>query len=172
MPTEADVLYWICKGVAHDYGDGSSEIRLAAIKGKPGVPLEGMERVVRAANDAFEQGEIYDRWLRLVPSGSKARCPRCIERSMDPAIRELGGAVRVEVGTDLVLDSQGFLVRACQEHADEYRIEAHEAGRHAGEMFEEVCDGCWDEVRANERKAPARFGSWIPAVLRNPSAPS
>jgi hypothetical protein len=119
MATESDVRYWLCDGVAQHYGDGTSEIRLRAIKGKPGAEVEGMERLVRAADDAFEQGEVYDWQLRLVPSGSKSRCPRCVERAVDPAVKELGGSVPIEVGTDLVLDSQGFLVRACQEHAEE-----------------------------------------------------
>ena len=35
----------------------------------------------------------------------------------------------IEIGTDLALDSNGIVVRVCQEHAAEYRIDDHEAGK-------------------------------------------
>lgn len=166
MAVRSDVLFWICEELS-PHGEGTSTVRLRALKGKQGTDVDGAMYDFVAVDGSFELGEIYDATLLHIPGDLKPRCPRCIEVNAEMK-EQVGRELPIEAATNIVIDSRGFLVRACQEHGEEYRIETHEVGQHMGGMFDELCDGCWDDVRAGERELPKRFGGWMQAAVPKP----
>lgn len=145
MASFEDVRYWECVGILH-HDDGSATYRLRVVKDKTGKNM-GMEVAVRGRGDALWLNELYDENLTSVPRKDRPPCPYPLCE---------------EPGTNLVRDVDGYIVRACLEHGEEYRIDAHEAGQHAEDMVDPNCDGCWDEVRAGEKERPQRFRTWRP----------
>jgi hypothetical protein len=144
-PDLADVRYWECVRIGlHD--DGSSTYWLRVVKDRSGKNI-GVEVGVLGRGDVLQLGELYDEFFNRVPRTSPPTCayPMCDEP-----------------GIHLVRDGAGAILRACWDHAEEYRIEAHEATRHEGDMFDPNCDACWDEVRAGERPRPRRYRTWGP----------